>query len=169
MKFPRFLLAVFFAAASFFIFTAELYNKQTMLELTPVVKPVKVKKKTKRDIIIEIAYSLIGVDYWPGGQDSDYGYDCSGFTQYAYSKAGINIPRRAIEQYEASIKMEESALKKGDLVFFNTRGYGVNHVGIYIGNGRFIHAPGIGKTITEDSLDRPYWRERYWMGGRFIK
>jgi cell wall-associated NlpC family hydrolase len=169
MRSLRFILAVVFAACSFFVFTAELYTRESMLELTPTVVPVKHKKRTKRDIIIDTAYSLIGVDYWPGGQDSEYGYDCSGFTQYAYAQAGIDIPRRAIEQYNASTKMEEAALKRGDLVFFNTRGYGINHVGIYLGNGRFIHSPGIGKTITEESLDRPYWRMRFMTGGSYIK
>jgi cell wall-associated NlpC family hydrolase len=162
---------ILFSVISFFVFTAELYNRQTELELTPTVtvKKIKAKKRTQRDIIVETSFSLIGVDYWPGGQDSEYGYDCSGFTQYAYSKAGIDIPRRAIDQYGSSEKIEEAALKRGDLVFFNTRGYGINHVGIYIGEGRFIHSPGIGKTITQDSLDRPYWHLRYMMGGRYIK
>lgn len=168
MKLFKKIFAVFFIASCFVTFTAELFNRQSELALTPAVAVKKAKKRTKREIIVDTAYSLIGIDYWPGGQDSDYGYDCSGFTQYAYSKAGIDIPRRAIEQYNASTKMEEAALKKGDLVFFNTRGYGINHVGIYLGNGRFIHAPGIGKVISEETLNKPYWRTRFMTGGKFI-
>lgn len=169
MKFLKTLFVLLFATTTFLLFTAELYNRQSELALTPVAAVKKVKKRTKREIIVDAAYSLIGVDYWPGGQDSDYGYDCSGFTQYAYQKAGISIPRRAIDQYHACTKMEETALKKGDLVFFNTRGNGINHVGIYVGKGIFIHAPGIGKVISEESLNKPYWRARYMAGGRFIK
>ncbi|MCE5300183.1 MAG: NlpC/P60 family protein, partial [Spirochaetia bacterium] len=79
---------------------AELINKYTIAELTPTVVPQKIPKQaktTKRAIILETARSLIGVDYWPGGQDMDYGFDCSALTQYAYSKAGIRIPRRAVD------------------------------------------------------------------------
>ena len=169
MRIFKLFLLTSFAVASFFLFTAELYTRESELALTPTIAVKKAKKKTKREIIVDTAYSLLGIDYWPGGEDSEYGYDCSGFTQYAYLKAGINIPRRAIDQYKACTKMEEKALKKGDLVFFNTRGYGINHVGIYIGNGRFIHAPGIGKVIAEESMNRNYWRVRYMAGGRFIK
>ena len=161
------LICVFFCSA----ISAELINKQTMMELTPSPAPTKAKhqKKSKRDIIIDTASSLIGLDYWPGGQDSEYGYDCSGLTQYSYSRAGIDIPRRAIDQYYASVKIDESQLKRGDLVFFNTQGYGVNHVGIYLGNGRFIHAPGIGRQIRIDDFSRQYWRSRFWGGGTYFK
>ncbi|MEI7542490.1 MAG: C40 family peptidase [bacterium] len=169
MKLIKYLLTLTFIIFSFTFFTAELYDRTSELALTPAVKKIASKKRTKREIILSSAYSLIGVDYWPGGQDSDYGYDCSGFTQYVYSKAGIDIPRRAIEQYQASRKIEEALLKKGDLVFFNSRGYGVNHVGIYSGKGKFIHSPGIGKTIKEDTLDTPYWHVRFMTGGSYTK
>jgi cell wall-associated NlpC family hydrolase len=152
--------------------SAELINKQTMMELTPTVTPSKAhkaKKRTKRDIIVDTATSLIGLDYWPGGQDSEYGYDCSGLTQYSYNAAGMDIPRRAIEQYNGCVKLDEAQLKRGDLVFFNTLGYGVNHVGIYLGNGRFIHAPGIGHQIRIDDFSRQYWRVRFWGGGTYFK
>ena len=152
--------------------TAELYNLQYIKSLTPT--PVKSKagqpvKKTQRDIIVEAAKSLIGVDYWPGGQDTEYGYDCSGLTQYCYNKAGINIPRTAFTQYQAAVKIEYSEIKKGDLLFFCTFSNCPNHVGIYIGKNRFIHAPAIGKQVREESFFRPYYNERFVGAGRFIE
>lgn len=162
-------IAVFVMLASFA--RAELINKYTIAALTPsptAVKAKKAKKLTKRQIIINSAESLIGLDYWPGGQDSDYGYDCSGLTQYSYGAAGIDIPRVARQQYESSIKIEESEMKPGDLIFFNTLGNGVNHVGIYLGSGRFVHAPGIGHQIRIDTINRQYWRLRFFGGGRYL-
>jgi cell wall-associated NlpC family hydrolase len=170
-KVSKIVFLLFFAVSSILVFTGELYNKQTMLALTPtvVVKKIKAKKRTKREIIVETAYSLIGIDYWPGGEDSEYGYDCSGFTMYSYLQAGVDIPRRAIEQWRSSKKIEEADLKAGDLLFFNTRGYGINHVGIYIKKGVFIHSPGIGKVICEESLNKPYWRVRFMAAGRYLE
>jgi cell wall-associated NlpC family hydrolase len=168
LKFAVFIVIIFFCNSLY----AELINRQTLMELTPAPAPApkhKIKKRTKRDIIISTASSLIGVDYWPGGEDSEYGYDCSGLTQYSYNAAGISIPRRAIDQYNGAVKLEQNQLKRGDLVFFNTQGYGINHVGIYLGGGRFIHAPGIGREIRIDDFSRPYWGSRFWGGGTYIR
>jgi len=131
-------------------------------------KTNEVKNLLLREKILSISMSLLGTEYWPGGQDTDYGMDCSGFTQYVYKKVGINIPRTAYEQYLKAGKISRGFLKKGDLVFFSTRWMGINHVGIYIGNNQFIHSPSIGKCIKIDFLNSRYWGPRFISGGTYI-
>ena len=153
--------AVFFQAA---FGAAETGNKTSRQDVTKQVKELVAREK-----IVKEAMSLIGVDYWPGGQDSNYGYDCSGLTQYVYSAAGISIPRVSVEQYKASVKADLKDLRKGDLVFFNTRGLGPTHVGVYLGGGRFVHAPGVGRQVRVNSMSERYWRERFFFGGKYLK
>jgi cell wall-associated NlpC family hydrolase len=128
----------------------------------------KVKKTLIREKIVNVAISYLGTEYWPGGQDTEYGMDCSGYTQLVYKTVGINIPRTAYEQYLRAGKISKSFLKKGDLVFFSTRWTGVNHVGIYLGDNKFIHSPSIGKCIKIDLLNSNYWGPRFISGGRYI-
>jgi cell wall-associated NlpC family hydrolase len=169
--------------------TAELYNLKVMQEeaaannvsltaktpdkklSTDKVKPKKTRAESKRDIIVNAAMSLLGQDYWPGGTggDEDYGYDCSGLTQFAYMKAGINIPKQCHAQYAAAIVIQPQNLKKGDLIFFNTEGNGPGHVGIFLGNGEFIHSPSIGKQVQISSLSKPYWRDRFFAAATYIR
>lgn len=103
--------------------------------------------------IIDTAVQFLGTPYKWGGASTS-GFDCSGLTQYVYSKNGVNIPRTAQEQYNSGIAVDESQLQEGDLVFFN--GYkgknGVGHVGIYAGNGQYIHAPKSGDVVKISSL-----------------
>ena len=104
--------------------------------------------------ITNTAVQFLGVPYkWGGASRS--GFDCSGLTQYVYSQNGVNIPRTAQEQYNKGIAVDSSNLQKGDLVFFN--GYkgknGVGHVGIYIGNGQYIHAPKSGDVVKISNLN----------------
>ena len=102
-----------------------------------------------------------------GGTSPVTGFDCSGLTQYAFNKgAGVAIPRTAAEQYKAAMKIPASRAQKGDLVFFNTHGKYVSHVGVYLGNNRFLHAPRTGRAITTSSL-QGYWQERLVGFGRF--
>ncbi|HRU40088.1 MAG TPA: C40 family peptidase, partial [Candidatus Goldiibacteriota bacterium] len=103
-----------------------------------------------------------------GSDDPDYGLDCSALTQRVYSRVGIKIPRTAEAQFKAAVKFARPSLQKGDLVFFNTRGFRVNHVGIYIGDNKFVHAPRVGETVRVDSLDDRYYKQRFQMGGTFI-
>ena len=117
--------------------------------------------------IVNWARSKLGISYVWGGE-SDRGYDCSGLTQKAYSSQGITIPRTAQEQYNAATKVSLENLQKGDLIFFAT-GSGenyVSHVGIYSGNGKFIHAPHTGDLVKESELN-DYWKSKMVSGGRF--
>ncbi|AWB09676.1 NlpC/P60 family protein [Thermodesulfobium acidiphilum] len=116
-----------------------------------------------RQEIVRTALHLKGVSYRWGGT-TPAGFDCSGFVQYVYRVNGISIPRDADSQYYDGTKVSTSNLKPGDLVFFQTYESGPSHVGIYIGDNRFIHAAYHGG-IMIDSLSEPYYAERY-LGAR---
>jgi cell wall-associated NlpC family hydrolase len=119
-----------------------------------------------REELIKTAQNYIAVPYLWGGSSSDAGFDCSGLAMTVYQLNGLDLPRSSKEQYEAGTPVERDSLLKGDLVFFATSGKDkVTHVGIYVGEGRFIHAPGRGKNIRVDFLSRSYYKKRY-LGGR---
>lgn len=119
-----------------------------------------------RKAIVSTAESFIGLPYRWGGASPDRGFDCSGLAVAVYRLNGLNLPRSSMEQYRAGSPVEFAQMIEGDLVFFSTSGKKrVSHVGVYIGNGRFIHAPGRGKIIRQDSLSAPYFATRY-VGSR---
>ena len=109
------------------------------------------------------AMDFLGVHYRRGGQSAETGFDCSGFTRHMYELTGLDLPRRAEEQARAKglVPVSRADLKPGDLVFFNTMKRTFSHVGIYIGENRFIHAPSRGKTVRTDDLDFAYWAKRF--------
>lgn len=113
------------------------------------------------------------IDEWWGtryryGGSTKNGIDCSAFTQMLYTcHFGVNLPRTAKEQYEATSRISREELKEGDLVFFNTRG-GVSHVGVYLQNNKFAHAATSGGVMISD-LDEAYWTKRYVGAGRYDK
>lgn len=112
---------------------------------------------------VSIARELIGVPYVYGGKDLN-GIDCSGLTSYVYRELGKPIPNGAANQYTAANR--KSRPDPGDLLFFNVEGRGIDHVGIYAGNGTMIHAPGTGKHVAEVSLNS-YWKPKYAGAGSF--
>lgn len=115
-----------------------------------------------REELITTARRFIGVPYLWGGASSAAGFDCSGLTLAVYQLNGLDLPRISQEQFEAGAPVAQGNLEKGDLVFFSTSGTGrISHVGVYDGEGRFIHAPGRGKHIRTDSLSQPYYRKHY--------
>ena len=115
--------------------------------------------------IISSSMNYIGVPYVFGGT-SPYGFDCSGYVQYVFAKAGISIPRTADVQYDFGTPISTTDLVPGDLVFFSTYTYGASHVGIYLGDNNFIHASS-SRGVTIDSLGSSYYSSRY-IGARRI-
>jgi len=116
--------------------------------------------------VVDSARGLLGTPYRFGGT-TPKGFDCSGFVRYNAQKAGASLPRTAREQYSATKAVDKGELKPGDLVFFNTRGRGIGHVGIYVGDNKFIHAPNRRKDVQVTSLNNKYYKQRYVRGGRF--
>jgi cell wall-associated NlpC family hydrolase len=105
-----------------------------------------------------------------GGSSSETGFDCSGLTMTVYQLNGFNLPRHSKEQYEFGIPVSRSELQKGDLVFFALDGKTkVSHVGIYVGDGKFIHAPSQGKKIQFESLYTPYFQKRFVGGKNYLR
>jgi len=112
------------------------------------------------------------IEHWYGtpyvyGGSTKNGTDCSGFTQSVYRTVGIEIPRRASRQAAAARNVSRGSLRPGDLVFFNTSGSGISHVGIYLGDGHFAHAA-TSRGVVRESLSHPYYTTRFVQGGRFL-
>ena len=112
------------------------------------------------------AVAQLGTPYRWGGESAQRGFDCSGLTQHAYQAADLALPRTSYQQYRATRRIARDELRPGDLVFFRLNGRRVDHVGIYVGGERFIHAPSKGKTVSFARLDNGYWARRYIGGGR---
>lgn len=117
---------------------------------------------TNTSSLINTAMGMIGIPYRFGGTSADTGFDCSGFVRAIYQDTvGHLLPRRADEQAKATQKIDKKELKPGDLVFFNTMRRAFSHVGIYVGNGQFIHSPSKGKTVRVEDMNTSYWAKRF--------
>lgn len=113
-------------------------------------------------LLANVALEHLGVDYKFGGEEPDTGFDCSGLVIYAAEKSlGLKLPRRSADIARQGIEVKKSELRKGDLVFFNTLGSRFSHVGIYLGNKKFVHAPRRGAQVRVESMDVAYWKKRY--------
>ena len=113
------------------------------------------------DVVVG-ALNMIGVRYRWGGDTPDSGLDCSGFVRYVFRQTvDEELPGDSASQFTVGAKVNRSDLKTGDLVFFRTRGKRISHVGIYLGEGRFIHSPSSGKRVSINRLDETYWARRF--------
>jgi cell wall-associated NlpC family hydrolase len=106
------------------------------------------------------ALRMVGVPYRYGGS-SPRGFDCSGLVQYSYARAGARLPRNTQAQRAHSRPVSQRQLRRGDLLFFNQEGKRASHVGIYLGNNRFVHAPSSGKSVYVADFTDPYWRRHF--------
>ena len=108
------------------------------------------------------ALGFIGVKYRRGGNAPDTGFDCSGLVRYVFHDAwGLDLPRRAEEISHIGEKIGKDQLQPGDLVFYSTVRKAVSHVGIYLGDGQFIHAPSRGEQVRVEDMNQPYWIKRF--------
>lgn len=110
------------------------------------------------------ALGMQGKPYRSGGE-TPQGFDCSGLVYYSYARAGVNLPRSTERQWAGSRSVRSGELRPGDLLFFHQEGKRNSHVGIYLGNSRFVHAPSSGKYVSTASLSNPYW-QRHFAGAR---
>lgn len=116
----------------------------------------------------DVALSLRGSPYRYGASGPD-AFDCSGLVQYAYRQAGARVPRTTRAQYDAVSRRYIDQLEPGDLVFFRTGGIQVSHVGIYVGDDEFVHAPKSGSNVHVSSLDEAYWSSRLIRAGSLTR
>jgi cell wall-associated NlpC family hydrolase len=108
------------------------------------------------------ALGLIGVTYKFGGSSPDSGLDCSGLVRHVFEEVtGVSLPRTAKEMSTLGAKIPVGQLQPGDLVFFNTRRFAFSHVGIYLGDNRFVHAPSRGSEVAIASIDQSYWQKHF--------
>lgn len=109
--------------------------------------------------LTNIVDKTVGITYKTGGTTTA-GFDCSGYTRYVFKKMGITLPRQSSAQYKVGTKVSRSNLRAGDLVFFNTSGKGISHVGIYVGDGKFAHSSS-SKGVIVSKLSQSYYNKRY--------
>jgi len=115
------------------------------------------------------AMSLVGINYRRGGNSPENGLDCSGFVRYVFREAqGKELPRTSAEISKLGESVDKQDLQPGDLVFFNTLRHAFSHVGIYLGDNKFIHSPSSGGAVRIDNMDRSYWKARF-NGARRIE
>lgn len=124
-------------------------------------QPLNSSPKTTKTLA-SAALNMLGIKYRFGGETPKTGFDCSGLVSYAAEKSlGLKLPRSSAEMAREGKSIKRSELKKGDLVFFNTRGHRNSHVGIYLGDKKFVHAPRSGAVVRIESMDIAYWKKRY--------
>jgi cell wall-associated NlpC family hydrolase len=106
------------------------------------------------------ALEMVGKPYSYSGT-TPAGFDCSGLVQYSYRKVGVKLPRATQAQRREGLLVSNNGLRRGDLLFFDQEGKKSSHVGIYIGDGRFVHAPSSGGAVRVDDLDAAYWHKHF--------
>ena len=116
---------------------------------------------------VALARQQLGKMYKWGAEGPDR-FDCSGLTYFVYGKLGIQMPRVSTKQARVGREIPREQLKPGDMLYFNTQGSGVNHVGIYVGGMKFIHAPRKGMPVRKDSLNNGWWKQKF-RGARRLK
>lgn len=125
----------------------------------PIVAPRPSAERS--EALLQVLLAL-GVDYRPGGNSPATGFDCSGLVAHVFREAyGIRLPHNARAQSEVGAPVAPENLQAGDLVFYNTLKRPFSHVGIYIGEGRFVHAPKAGAQVRVESIRGTYWRQRF--------
>ena len=145
--------------------------RRTPPTVVPASQPPLALDSSAREASVAQAMLLVNTPYRYGGNTPEGGFDCSGLVAYVFqvvaSPASRRLPRSTAQWAAASVPVDEGALQRGDLVFFNTTGATFSHMGIYVGQGQFVHAPSTGGTVRKDSVDSRYFGPRY-MGARRV-
>ncbi|WHS60024.1 C40 family peptidase [Pseudomonas sp. G2-4] len=145
-------------------------NKQNVQRLSTanskLVPPMATKTSSN---VLSRAVNVLGTPYRWGGSSPSKGFDCSGLVKYAFNDATFDLPRTSNAMASGhGEKVDRKDLKPGDLIFFKLKSRRVNHVAIYLGNDRFIHAPRRGKSVSIDTLNKPYWNTHYVVAKRVL-
>ena len=162
-----FLLSLFLSAPSWSAPSDEVVvvapaDKRLVSQITNQLTLAKDKASDQATGMVIQAMGLLGVPYRRGGNTESTGFDCSGFVRHLYEKSvGRLLPRRAEEQARATQVINKEELKPGDLVFFNTMRRAFSHVGIYVGDGQFIHSPRAGQSVRVEDMRSAYWQKRF--------
>jgi cell wall-associated NlpC family hydrolase len=165
MRFSVFLIVLTFATATAAAPEAEPSNTNSLFKdinaLHRIGEASSIVEAKASELVVS-ALGFLGVPYRRGGSNAETGFDCSGFVRAIYEQtAGLILPRRADQQAAATEKIDKSDLQPGDLVFFNTMRRAFSHVGIYVGNGKFIHAPKPGAQVRVEDIGISYWANRF--------
>lgn len=136
----------------------------------PPTQPALALDAAGREASVAQAMLLVNTPYRYGGNTPEGGFDCSGLVHYVFGQVAAGaarLPRSTAQWAAATVPVDEAALQRGDLVFFNTSGAAFSHMGIYVGGGQFVHAPSSGGTVRKDRVDSRYFGPRY-LGGRRV-
>jgi cell wall-associated NlpC family hydrolase len=136
----------------------------------PQPPPARVEARQRLslgDAIAELAMGMVGARYHYGGASPEDGFDCSGLVFYAYSQAGLEIPRTSQEQFRAAHKIALAQANAGDVIFFQDQAK-LSHIGIYVGDGLFVHAPSTGQRVAIANLESPYFHRHLVAVGRLL-
>ena len=126
------------------------------------IEQVRQSVSNKASELVVNAMGFLGVPYRRGGNTAETGFDCSGFVRAIFEQSiGLILPRRAEQQAAATQNIDRTELQPGDLVFFNTMRRAFSHVGIYVGEGKFIHSPKPGAEVRVESMNQSYWQRRF--------
>jgi cell wall-associated NlpC family hydrolase len=135
-----------------------LINKDVLSQ----IDQVRQKVTDEASSLVGNALGFLGVPYRRGGSSAETGFDCSGFVKSMYEQTvGLILPRKAEQQAAATQRIDKADLQPGDLVFFNTMRRAFSHVGIYIGEGKFVHSPKPGSEVRVESMSLSYWTRRF--------
>lgn len=168
MRLTRLLLLVWLAAA-FNPALADEGSHYTSITTSVATDSVAERYLTKARELTLQAMGFLGIKYKYGGESPETGFDCSGLVNYVFSQVtGLVLPRNAKEISKVGEKITRDELQPGDLVFFNTLRRPFSHIGIYLGEHRFIHAPGRGGEVEISDMTKRYWQKRY-NGARRIE
>jgi cell wall-associated NlpC family hydrolase len=133
----------------------------------PTPTPPAAEPAAPQVALVDSALSFRGTPYRNGGSDPS-GFDCSGFTQWVFAQHGVALPREVIEQFKVGKKIDLDDLQPGDLVFFHTVSRGASHVGIFVADDQFVHAPSSKGVVRVESISSSYWAPRF-LGARRLE